>query len=130
MAAKVLLYTACAVTVLMLSKEANCNYVDYSINPPASDHESDLREAYVTLLFGDFLLGVRILGQSLEESGTKKERIVITASDVSQESQDILENDGWTVKPLVEIPNQYPDADGPKLSTKLVIWLLTQSCVH
>ena len=125
MATKRHLYTT--LTLLFLSVMANCNVSlkrECSNNPPAS--ESDLREAYVTLLFGDFLLGVRVLGQSLEESGTKKERIVITASDVSQESQDILENDGWTVKPLVEIPNQYPDADGPKLSTKLVTWLLTQ----
>ena len=31
------------------------------------------REAYVTLLYGeDFLLGVRVLGQSLRETGTTR----------------------------------------------------------
>lgn len=41
-------------------------------------------EAYVTLLYGDeFLLGVRVLGKSIRDSGSSKDMVVLVSDGVS-----------------------------------------------
>lgn len=41
-------------------------------------------EAYVTLLYGDeFLLGVRVLGKSIRDTGSSKEMLVLVSDGVS-----------------------------------------------
>ena len=87
----------------------------------------ELKEAYVTLLFGDFLLGVRVLGQSLKETGTTREMVVLTSSDVSLHTKDILLDDGWIVKPLQDLPNPHSgEKDKPNFLTKLLTWQMTE----
>lgn len=86
---------------------------------------NDLKEAYVTLLFGNFLPGVRVLGQSLKASGTDKEMIVLIADDVSEKTQEILIDDGWTVKKLRDLPNPYPTNTGPNFLSKMLTWQMT-----
>ena len=105
---------------------------------PAAD------EAYVTLLYGDpFLLGVRVLGQSIRESGTKRcapplpepprpvsaqnahqavthtpvrrDMVVITAGEVSEYARGTLVADGWKVKEVEPVlnPNMRDDGQFP-----------------
>ncbi|KAK1583856.1 hypothetical protein Q3G72_027652 [Acer saccharum] len=39
-------------------------------------------QAYVTLLYGDeFLLGVRVLGKSIRETGSNKDMVVLVSED-------------------------------------------------
>lgn len=47
---------------------AGCTVLLLACLQPASAAD----QAYVTLLYGDFLLGVRVLGQSLRESKTDR----------------------------------------------------------
>ena len=54
-------------------------------------------EAYVTVLYGEFLLGVRVLGQSLKQSQTERDRIVLCAPDVPDSAKEVLAKDGWIV---------------------------------
>ena len=89
------------------------------------------RDAYVTLLYGGFLLGARVLGQSLMESGTEKDMVAMCTETVSQTTKDVLERDGWKIK---DIPNIRSPYDG--LSTrgtyfsgifsKLHVWNMTE----
>lgn len=48
-------------------------------------------EAYVTLLYGDeFLLGVRVLGKSIRNTGSKKDMVVLISDGVSDYSKNLL----------------------------------------
>lgn len=85
-------------------------------------------EAYTTLLYGDaFLLGVRVLGQSIRETGTRKDLVCI-ASDASEESIRTLEEDGWkvVVAETIQNPSTGPGHKFPKrfwgVYTKLSIF--------
>ena len=48
-------------------------------------------EAYVTLLYGDeFLLGVRVLGKSIRDTGSKKDMVVLVSDGVSDYAKQLL----------------------------------------
>eukprot|EP01024_Parvocaulis_polyphysoides_P055946 TRINITY_DN58057_c0_g1_i1.p2 TRINITY_DN58057_c0_g1~~TRINITY_DN58057_c0_g1_i1.p2 ORF type:complete len:133 (+),score=9.24 TRINITY_DN58057_c0_g1_i1:125-523(+) len=71
--------------------------------------------AYVTLLYGDgFLLGVRVLGQSLNESKTKFDKVVIIAGPVQHHTIKTLEQDGWRIVyvDVIQNPGQEPQQNG------------------
>jgi hypothetical protein len=49
-------------------------------------------EAYVTLLYGDeFVLGVRVLGKSLRDTGTQRDMVVLVSDGVSEYSRKLLQ---------------------------------------
>ncbi len=62
---------------------------------PAGSAGSPARRAYATLLYSDFVEGTRALGQSLRESGTTADTVVLVTPDVRQETREILAQDGW-----------------------------------
>lgn len=48
-------------------------------------------EAYVTLLYGDeFLLGVRVLGKSIRDTGSTKDMVVLVSDGVSDYAKKLL----------------------------------------
>lgn len=48
-------------------------------------------EAYVTLLYGDeFLLGVRVLGKSIRDTGTTRDMVVLVSDGVSDYANKLL----------------------------------------
>lgn len=53
------------------------------------------RRAYVTLLYSDFLHGTRALGQSLRDTGTSADTVVLVTPDVTEQARDTLSKDGW-----------------------------------
>lgn len=63
----------------------------------ASDSAAGLpmRRAYATLLYSDFIEGTRALGQSLRDSGTTADTVVLVTPDVRQETRERLAQDGW-----------------------------------
>ena len=86
------------------------------------------REAYVTLLYGDYLLPVRVLGLSLKLAGTKREMVVLCTDELSMKDRKILEGDGWTVKQTKSITSPYRNYGKQyrHVFTKLLIWTLTE----
>lgn len=89
------------------------------------------RDAYVTLLYGGFLLGARVLGQSLRETETKKDRIVLCTETVSEATQKVLKDDGWIIKHITNIHSPYEGLStrGDYFSgifSKLHVWNLTE----
>lgn len=53
--------------------------------------ESSKEEAYVTLLYGDeFLLGVRVLGKSIRDTGSDKDMVALVSDGVSDYSKKLL----------------------------------------
>ena len=49
-------------------------------------------EAYVTLLYGDeFLLGVRVLGKSIRDTGSNKDMVALISDGVSEYAKKLLE---------------------------------------
>eukprot|EP00897_Mesotaenium_endlicherianum_P003673 jgi/Mesen1/3333/ME000191S02472 len=86
------------------------------------------KEAYVTLLYGDeFLLGVRVLGQSIRETGSTKDMVVLVSSGVTDKGVALLKADGWIVE-LAEMMSN-PNAKRPPrlwgVYTKLRIFNMT-----
>ena len=54
--------------------------------------ESSSPEAYVTLLYGDeFLLGVRVLGKSIRDTGSNKDMVVLASDGVSDFAKKLLQ---------------------------------------
>lgn len=53
------------------------------------------RRAYATLLYSDFIHGTRALGQSLRESGTTADTVVLVTPDVGKDTRKKLSEDGW-----------------------------------
>jgi inositol phosphorylceramide glucuronosyltransferase 1 len=48
-------------------------------------------EAYVTLLYGDqFVLGARVLGKSIRDTGTTKDLVALVSDGVSTYAQELL----------------------------------------
>lgn len=83
-------------------------------------------EAYVTLLYGSFFLPMRVLGLSLQESGTKRDMVALCMPDVPQYQKDILEEEGWIVRSVGPLP----EACVGKLKfsrhfVKIQMWLLS-----
>lgn len=49
-------------------------------------------EAYVTLLYGDeFVLGVRVLGKSIRDTGSTKDMVVLASDGVSDYAKSLLQ---------------------------------------
>ena len=83
------------------------------------------RVAYVTLLYGrGFELGVRVLGQSLRESGTNIEYVCLCTPDVPESTRDVLKKDGWTVKVIQPMDPGEAQFDGT--FSKMLMWTLTE----
>ncbi|KAL5216253.1 hypothetical protein ABZP36_007654 [Zizania latifolia] len=85
-------------------------------------------EAYVTLLYGDeFVLGVRVLGKSIRDTGTRRDLVVLVSDGVSDYSRKLLQADGWIVKHITLLAN--PNQVRPKrfwgVYTKLKIFNMT-----
>ncbi|KAL6651043.1 hypothetical protein ACP70R_009968 [Stipagrostis hirtigluma subsp. patula] len=85
-------------------------------------------EAYVTLLYGDeFVLGVRVLGKSIRDTGTRRDMVVLVSDGVSEYSRKLLEADGWIVNRITLLAN--PNQVRPKrfwgVYTKLKIFNMT-----
>ncbi|XP_068654869.1 inositol phosphorylceramide glucuronosyltransferase 1-like [Aristolochia californica] len=86
------------------------------------------KEAYVTLLYGDeFLLGVRVLGKSIRETGSTKDMVVLVSDGVSDYAKELLKADGWTVEfiSLLANPNQVRPKRFWGVYTKLKIFNMT-----
>ncbi|KAJ7978153.1 Hexosyltransferase [Quillaja saponaria] len=85
-------------------------------------------EAYVTLLYGDeFLLGVRVLGKSIRDNGSKKDLVALVSDGVSDNAKELLQADGWIVKKisLLANPNQVRPTRFWGVYTKLKIFNMT-----
>ncbi|TKY61356.1 Inositol phosphorylceramide glucuronosyltransferase 1 [Spatholobus suberectus] len=85
-------------------------------------------EAYVTLLYGDeFLLGVRVLGKSIRNTGSDKDMVVLVSDGVSDYAKNLLRADGWIVEMISLLAN--PNRVRPKrfwgVYTKLKIFNMT-----
>ena len=104
----------------VLSPQARAKHVQ----PPS-------RDAYVTLLYGGgFLLGARVLGQSLRETDTTRDLIALCTQEVSAVSKELLKADGWTVRTVQNIQNPYKGLSkvGSYFSgafSKLHLWNMT-----
>ena len=62
-----------------------------SIQFKGSLGSASTNEAYVTLLYGDeFLLGVRVLGKSIRDTGSHKDMVVLVSDGVSDYSKKLL----------------------------------------
>lgn len=95
------------------------------------DQRKPTKDAYVTLLYGGFLLGARVLGQSLKETGTKKELIALCTETVSDTTKEILKKDGWTIRSITNIHSPYEGLSkrGDYFSgifSKLHVWNMTE----
>ncbi|KAG5056200.1 hypothetical protein JHK85_008710 [Glycine max] len=91
-------------------------------------------EAYVTLLYGDeFLLGVRVLGKSIRNTGSNKDMVVLVSDGVSDYAKSLLrfviltlylvdlclnfvKADGWIVEMISLLAN--PNRVRPKRSRR------------
>eukprot|EP00252_Welwitschia_mirabilis_P026904 TRINITY_DN9006_c0_g1_i1.p1 TRINITY_DN9006_c0_g1~~TRINITY_DN9006_c0_g1_i1.p1 ORF type:complete len:463 (-),score=63.06 TRINITY_DN9006_c0_g1_i1:37-1425(-) len=85
-------------------------------------------EAYATLLYGDeFLLGVRVLGKSLRDTGTTKDLVVLVSDGVSSFAVSLLQADGWIVEHigLLANPNHQRPTRFWGVYTKLKIFNMT-----
>ncbi|KAF8388225.1 hypothetical protein HHK36_026891 [Tetracentron sinense] len=85
-------------------------------------------EAYVTLLYGDeFLLGVRVLGKSIRDTGSTKDMVVLVSDGVSNYAKKLLKADGWIVEliSLLANPNQVRPKRFWGVYTKLKIFNMT-----
>ncbi|ESQ49607.1 hypothetical protein EUTSA_v10021780mg [Eutrema salsugineum] len=100
-----------------------------SIQFKGSFGSESTKEAYVTLLYGDeFLLGVRVLGKSIRDTGSSNKDMVVLVSDgVSDYSKLLLKADGWRVENITLLAN--PNQVHPKrfwgVYTKLKIFNMT-----
>ncbi|XWS42611.1 hypothetical protein CRYUN_Cryun16bG0028700 [Craigia yunnanensis] len=86
------------------------------------------KEAYVTLLYGDeFLLGVRVLGKSIRDTGSTKDMVVLVSDGVSDYAKKLLKADGWIVEKisLLANPNQFRPKRFWGVYTKLKIFNMT-----
>ncbi|XP_042513003.1 inositol phosphorylceramide glucuronosyltransferase 1-like [Macadamia integrifolia] len=84
--------------------------------------------AYVTLLYGDeFVLGVRVLGKSIRDTGSTKDMVVLVSDGVSGYAKMLLKADGWIVETisLLANPNQVRPTRFWGVYTKLKIFNLT-----
>ena len=85
------------------------------------------KNAYVTLLYNDFVEGVRVLGQSLRETKTQMDMVVLATESVGENTRNVLRRDGWIVKPVSALDNPnsgFAERLG-SVYTKLMIFSLT-----
>ncbi|XP_009779488.1 inositol phosphorylceramide glucuronosyltransferase 1 [Nicotiana sylvestris] len=110
--------------IISLIMFLSCNYWVIGASKSQSTEE-----AYVTLLYGDeFLLGVRVLGKSIRESGSTKDMVVLVSDGVSQYANDLLRADGWIVEKisLLSNPNQVRPTRFWGVYTKLKVFNMTK----
>ncbi|KAK4371364.1 hypothetical protein RND71_010839 [Anisodus tanguticus] len=91
-------------------------------------YSSKSDEAYVTLLYGDeFLLGVRVLGKSIRDTGSTKDMVVLVSDGVSEYAKQLLKADGWLVEKisLLANPNQVRPRRFWGVYTKLKVFNMT-----
>lgn len=91
--------------------------------------KSRTEQAYATLLYGDeFLLGVRVLGKSLRDTGVTKDMVALVSDGVSEGGIRLLEADGWIVERIELLAN--PNSKRPTrfwgVYTKLKIFNMTE----
>lgn len=85
-------------------------------------------DAYVTLLYGDeFVLGVRVLGKSIRDTGSTKDMVALVSDGVSDYSKRLLQAEGWKVEliSLLANPNQVRPKRFWGVYTKLKIFNMT-----
>ncbi|KAK7269164.1 hypothetical protein RIF29_21880 [Crotalaria pallida] len=100
--------------------------VSLKLEASSGSQRSDV--AYVTLLYGDeFLLGVRVLGKSIRDTGSNKDMVVLVSDGVSDYANNLLKADGWIVEKITLLAN--PNQVRPKrfwgVYTKLKIFNMT-----
>ena len=91
------------------------------------DNQLSEREAYVALLYGDFVLGLRVLGQSLRESGTTRDYVALCMDDVPEYVRRVLRRDGWQIRQVKALPEKClgKTNDFDTDFTKLMAWTST-----
>lgn len=83
--------------------------------------------AYVTLLYSDdFDVAVRVLGASLERSGTLVPRVCLYTAHVSQQVVLQLASEGWHMHavPTIDLPPALQEAKFRYIYSKLAVWNL------
>ena len=98
-------------------------------NVTTLDRQQSKREAYVTMLYGDFVLGLRVLGQSLRESGTTRDFIALCMDDVPEHVRRVLRREGWKIRNAKALPEECLGKDNnldTLFFTKLLAWTLIQ----
>jgi inositol phosphorylceramide glucuronosyltransferase 1 len=86
------------------------------------------KRAYASLLYGEeFVLGIRVLGQSILEASTgttNADLVALVAGKISDSTLKLLRDDGWIVKQSDIVSN--PTAVHPKkfsgVYTKLLLF--------
>lgn len=69
-----------------------CSFVGATLGSRNSE------EAYVTLLYGDeFLLGVRVLGKSIRDTGSTKDMVALVSDGVSNYAKKLLQVIFWAI---------------------------------
>ncbi|KAG6750706.1 hypothetical protein POTOM_045215 [Populus tomentosa] len=106
------------------------SHIVYTCLAASIQRSQRTEEAYVTLLYGDeFLLGVRVLGKSIRDTGSTKDIVVLVSDGVSDYAKKLLLADGWIVEKISLLAN--PNQVRPKrLYTYAFLWALrTQNYV-
>ncbi|KAJ1409367.1 Nucleotide-diphospho-sugar transferase [Sesbania bispinosa] len=84
---------------------------------------------HMRLWYGDeFLLGVRVLGKSIRDTGSNKDMVALVSDGVSDYANNLLQADGWIVEKISLLAN--PNQVRPKrfwggVYTKLKIFNMT-----
>lgn len=105
------------------------SFLTEGLNPQAKiAGQSRSEHAYATLLYGDeFLLGVRVLGKSIRDTGVTKDMVALVSDGVSDAGIRLLEADGWIVQRIELLAN--PNSKRPTrfwgVYTKLKIFNMT-----
>eukprot|EP00823_Brevimastigomonas_motovehiculus_P002859 TRINITY_DN168_c0_g6_i2.p1 TRINITY_DN168_c0_g6~~TRINITY_DN168_c0_g6_i2.p1 ORF type:complete len:488 (-),score=77.12 TRINITY_DN168_c0_g6_i2:562-2025(-) len=109
----------------------------FSFSRPLAPH----RFAYVMIHYegtnrdDEYLLGLRVLIRSIQETQTKQDIVVLVANNVCESSRQQLLNDGAIVKEVQNIPNPYKYAMEMRRSyksrfeftfNKLYLWNMTE----
>ena len=98
---------------------------DLGNRPRSSD------EAYVSLLYHPtFFLAARVLGQSIRESGTTRDYVLLCMADVTESHRKTLMEDGWIVRSLGPLPDACVKNTAFEMYythfVKIEVWLLTE----
>ena len=98
---------------------------DLGNRPRSSD------EAYVSLLYHPtFFLAARVLGQSIRESGTTRDYVLLCMADVTESHRKTLMEDGWIVRSLGPLPDACVKNTAFEMYythfVKIKVWLLTE----
>ena len=95
------------------------------MGPSAPEGKTD--EAYVALHYGSFFLGIRVLGQSLRNSGTTRDMVALCMHHVPASQRDILKKDGWIIKSADPLPRSCTGKHFYSYHfVKVRAWLLTE----